>query len=531
MIFKRIICIITVLSVLLVSSGCEKTPESISSGVVAEKTEKQKLRDYITILYSAGDSFNPYTAKTNINRQMMTLLYEPLVSVDNDFKAVYKLAESVTVKGKKCTVKIKEALFSDGSAITADDVVYSCKLALKSKNSYKTKLYEVKSVNAAGRKTVEFTLSKSDPYFANVLDFPIIKTGSDKITNSDSVAQPPIGSGRYIVSEDRKSLEINPEYDGKKGSIKKIRLINAPDSESVSHYAQIGAPDMYYSDISDGNILRISGTKLDVNLNNLVYIGINQNKGALKYNAMRQAISTGLDRAKICKDYYYNNAVAATGFFNPCWKAVSSVQNIQIDANSKITVENLEEIGYNRLDSKGLRQNKSGSYLNFTMLVNSENRIRVSAAKGIAEQLLSYGIKITVIEKKYSAYKKAIKEGNFELYLGEVKLTDNMDISCLAAKDGKLAFGQKKTSSKKDTDGNKTEKSKTQTTGTHKVLNGFYSGKNSITDLAVILQTEMPFIPVLYRTGILFCNDKIENINQYSASDIYFSIDSYKIYQ
>lgn len=529
MIFKRIICIVMILSVLMLSIGCEKMPESVSSGVVAEKTEKQELRDYITILYSAGDSFNPYTAKTNINRQMMTLLYEPLVSVDNEFKAVYRLAESVTLKGKKCTVKIKDAVFSDGSQVTADDVVYSCKLALKSKNSYKTKLYEVKSVNAAGRRTVEFALSKQDPYFENVLDFPIIKTGSDKITDSDSVAQPPIGSGRYIVSDDRKGLEANPRYNGKMGSIKKIRLINAPDSESVSHYAQIGAPDMYYSDISDGNILRISGTKLDVNLNNLVYIGINQNKGALKYNALRQAISTGLDRAKICKDYYYNNAVAATGFFNPAWSAVSSVQNIQINANSKITVENLEEIGYNRLDSKGLRRSKSGSYLSFTMLVNSENRIRVSAAKGIAEQLLSYGIKITVIEKKFAAYKNAIKSGEFELYLGEVKLTDNMDISCLAAKNGKLAYGQKKNTSKNNTE--KTEKSKVLTTGTHKVLDGFYSGKNSITDLAVVLQTEMPFIPVLYRTGVLFCNDKIENINQYSKSDIYFSVDSYKIYQ
>ncbi len=529
MIFKRIICIMTVLSVLLVSSGCEKMPETLSSGVVAEKTEENKTRDYITILYSSGDTFNPYTAKTNINRQLMTLLYESLVSVNNEFEAVYKLAESVTVKGKKCTVKIKEALFSDGSAVTADDVVYSCKLALKAKNSYKTKLYEVKSVNAAGKRTVEFTLSKADPYFVNLLDFPIIKTGSDKITDSDSVVQPPIGSGRYIVSEDKQSLEINPEYGGKKGNIKRIKLINAPDSESVSHYAQIGAPDMYYSDISDGNILRISGTKLDVNLNNLVYIGINQNKGALKYNALRQAISTGLDRSKICKDYYYNNAVAATGFFNPYWKAVSSVQNIQINANNKITVENLEEIGYNRLDSKGLRQNESGSYLNLTMLVNSENRIRVSAAKGIAEQLLSYGIKVTVIEKKYSAYKKAIESGDFQLYLGEVKLTDNMDISCLAAKEGKLAFGQKKTSSKKE-DG-KTKETKLVTTGTHNVLNGFYSGKNSITDLAAVLQTEMPFIPVLYRTGVLFCNEKIENINQYSESDIYFSIDSYKIYQ
>jgi len=59
------------------------------------------------------------------------------------------------------------------------------------------------------------------------------------------------------------------------------------------------------------------------------------------------------------------------------------------------------------------------------------------------------------------------------------------------------------------------------------VLNGFYEGKNSITDLASVLQTEMPFIPVCYRTGVLFYNDNIENVNKSSASDIYFSIESY----
>jgi phosphoribosylpyrophosphate synthetase len=61
------------------------------------------------------------------------------------------------------------------------------------------------------------------------------------------------------------------------------------------------------------------------------------------------------------------------------------------------------------------------------------------------------------------------------------------------------------------------------------LINGFYSGKNSITDIATVLQTEMPIIPICYRTGILFSNEKIENVNNSSYSDIYFSIESYSI--
>lgn len=516
--------------------------EVTSSSAPSGSNKENKNRNYMTILYSAGDTFNPYTAKTSINKQFMTLLYDSLIKLDNNFEPVYSLAQSVVTKGKKCTVKIKNAVFSDGSAVTAEDVVYSCNLALKAKNGYTSKLYEVKSVKAAGAKTIEFTLSKSDRYFINLLDFPIIKRGSDKKTDSDGVVQPPIGSGRYIVGKDKQSLVVNPKSSGKNGSIKTIKLINAPDSESVAHYAQIGAADMYYSDISDGNILRISGTKCDINLNNLVYIGVNKNYGALKQTAIRQAISTGINRTKICRDFYYNNAIPANGFFNPVWEAVNSVQNIQNTENREITVEKLKEIGYNRLDSRGMRFNSAGKMLNFTMLVNSENRIRVAAAKSIAEQLLQYGIKVTVVEKKYADYKMALKEGNFQLFLGEVKLTANMDISSLVLKGGSVAFGlEKETDSKdktKDSEdksnlksSNTRKKDKYVVTGAQKVINGFYSGKNTVADIAMVLQDEMPFIPVCYRTGVLFCNDNIENITRSSESDVYFSIESYIINQ
>ncbi len=543
---KRFLKLIVTLILLFAVSGCNKMPDNSGSSYVSDpvKTEK-KTADYMTLLYSAADTFNPYTVKTNINRQLCMLLYEPLVEVNNEFEPVYSLAKTVKTSGKRCVVTLKDTVFSDGSSVTADDVVYSCKLAMKAKNSYSKKLYSVKSVSAADSETVEFILSKTDPYFVNLLDFPIIKAKSDTVTDSDSVVQPPIGCGRYKVSKSKQSLVINNKYSGKKGSIKKIALINAPDSESVAHYAQIGAADMYYSDVSDGTILRISGKKLDVNLNNLVYIGINKNYGDLVENALRQAISSGIDRSKICQDSYYNNAVAATGFFNPVWKATSAVQNIQISANSQITIENLEKIGYNRLDSKGIRMNSSGHTLHFTLLVNSENRIRVAAANNIASQLSEVGIKITVVEKKFKQYRAALKKGNFQLFLGEVKLTDNMDISCLVTEGGSAAYGLYKEKEDKDEEDNKKSNKDSEEKEEDKkkdendlslltpgdVVNGFYEGENTITDIASVLLNDMPFVPVCYRTGVLFCNENIENIKSYSASDIYSSINSYIINQ
>ncbi len=520
---KKLTVIFLCVVLLLGLAGCGQDKENTSSG--NNKGENAKYKDYMTLLYSAADSFNPYEAKTDVNGQLCMLLYEPLVKTDNEFNASNSIAQSVEINGNVCKVTLKNVVFSDGSKLTAEDVIHSYNLARSTDGSYGKKLYEVVSVKADGN-TVIFNLNSSDLYFKNVLDFPIIKKGSEAVTDSDSVKQPPIGCGRYKVSEDRKSLVLNDKFFGKKSSIKEIRLINAPDKESVSHYVEIGAGDMYYSNIADGNILRMSGQKIDINLNNLVYLGVNLSSGDLALRQLRQAISSGIDRQKICKDLYYNNAIAATGIYNPMFEDTKSVQNIQTNANSQITIENLKEIGYNNFDKEGFYR-KNGVALRFSLIVNKENRIRVNAAYAIAEQLRAVGIKITVSELPFADYTAKLQSGDFELYLAEVNLSENMDIRPLVLKGGTMAYGIKEVKPQTDV-ANPEETAPSETQDWQTVVDSFYKGSATVADVAMSLQTDMPIIPICYRTGILFCNDNIENISNSSKSDIYFSIESYK---
>ncbi len=530
---KAFLSLVLVLALSVTLIGCKKKAEENNNSIQSVNEEAEKGRDYITLLYSSADSFNPYKTKTDVNRQLVKLIYEPLIKVSDSFAPVNALAKKVTLSGKTCTVYLKNAVFSDGSSVGADDVVYSYNLAKKSKTSYAEKLYGVKSVNSSGGKIV-FKLKSYDPYFKNVLDFPIIKKGSDKKTDSDSVSLPPIGCGRYKINKARDGLVINNSYYGEKGSIKKVKLINAPDQESVSHYTEIGAADMYFSEISDGNITRMSGKREEISLNNLVYIGINQNKSQLKNQVLRQALSSALNRTKLCEEAFYNNAVPAKGVFHPAWQETKSVQNLETVTNNEITIENLKEIGYNKLNKDGIRVNSNGTPLSFTLLVNSENRIRVLAANTIASQLKAAGIKITVVEKSFKQYKKDLKKGNFQLYLGEIKFTDNMDVSALFVKGGSAAYGLPKAKVAKKADSNKDEKTnkttaKAKTTTSQEVLEQYFKGKATIKDVASVLQTDMAVIPICYRTGVLFYNNSLVNVKNSSASDIYFSINSYLI--
>ena len=542
---KRLKITAIVLSALILLCGCRAKPDGTSSSAEPPTAVTSAgSRNYLTMLYSAADTFNPYTAATDINRQLCRLLYEPLLKTDNSYNISYSLAQSAEVKGKECTVTLKSRYFSDGSALTADDVVYSFNLAKKSNTEYAYKLYEALSATARDSKTVVIKLDRADPYFANTLDFPIIKKGSDTKTDSDGVTHPPIGCGRFKLNDSEDKLITNEHDPGKNRTIKEIRLINAPDSEAVGHYVEIGAADMYYSDISDGNILRMSGKKVNINLNHLIYIGANLSDEQLSLNALRQAISSGLDRKEICRDGYFNNALPANGFFNPAWEAVKSVQNINLQANKEITIENLEEIGYNKLDSAGVRTNGAGKKLKFELLVNKENRLRVSAARIIAKRLSEYGISVNVAEKSFADYTAALSSGNFQLYLAEVAITPNMDISSLVTEGGSAAYGIKKPEKKEDekkadekteqtasteSTVSDTEQAEEQSLTAAELVSGFYAGTNTLADLSSVLQTEMPVIPLCYRTGVLFYNDKIENVNNSSCSDIYFSIDSYSV--
>lgn len=526
---KRIVSLVLIFVFLFSLCACKETDNS-SQDFGTVQTEKG-YSDTMTLLYAATDTFNPYDVTTETNRQLCRLLYEPLVKLDNEFKAHYSIASSVKTVKKECTVKLKDVKFSDGSILTASDVVYSYKLAKKSSTYYKYKLYEVKEVEAVNNTTVKFTLKKSDPYFINMLDFPIIKAESENVTDSDSVKYAPVGAGRYKLNKTETALLQNENYHGKKGSIKRIDLINAPDNESVSHYVEIGATDLYYSDISDGKIFRMSGTKTDINLNNLVFIGLNFKNSKLDIAELRQALAAGVDRVKICNGAFYSNALPANGFFHPAWEPAKALQNIQNTANSQITIENLEQIGYNVLDKDGYRR-KGNSVLRFSLLVNKENPARVNAANLIAKQLKEYGIGITVQKVSYKEYKRRLKKGEFDLYLGEVRITENMDFGNLVSVEGSAAFGIKTVSLKdvsKTEDNEKQEKKDKELLDCAKVINGFYKGKNSINDVASTLQSDMPIIPLCYRTGVLFCNENIENVDTASASDIYFSIESYKL--
>ncbi len=532
---KRIICA-SLVALMLFLTGCGD--KDISSSENSPQNNSPTQASYeLQLLYCANDTMNPYKTISKLNAELGLLMFDSLVKYNNEFETVCSLASNIKSEDKVYTVTLKNASFSDGTKVTSDDVVYSYQLAQQS-SRFKDLFYEVESVFAVDATNIAFTLNCFDPYFEKLLTFPIIKSGSDQLKNEDNVELTPIGSGRFIFDDKNAVLTKNKNYFGEIGNIDKINLINAPDAESMAHYVEIGATDIYFAEMNDDSIIRMSSKKVSVNRNNLIYIGINHNYGPLKSDELRFAISAAISRTDIVTRAFYTNATAATGFFHPSFKDVSDYQSINPVSDQKICVENLEKIGYNILNDDRFLENSQGKTLELTLLVNKDSASKLSAANLIAEQLAAVGVKLTVNALDKNSYFSALQNGHFQLYLGEVKLLPNMDMRSLVINGGSAAYGMVApyTPQPEEDTEEVAEEAQEETepvpffdneTSYVSVINGFYSGKNTIIDVASSLQSSMPIIPVAYRNSLMFYSNDIEDVFSPSYSDIFISIDKY----
>ena len=507
------------LSFCLLLCGCNRgaitdTPEN-------EKGQESKGHKF-HILYNETDSFNPYEANTKENRELFQLLYDPLISLDTNFEPVYKIAESVTVSDKLCTVTIKQILHSDGSALTAEDVVYSALLAKNSSTIYASQLAVVKDVYSAGNNTVVFELEKADPFFCNLLDFPIIKKWSETIKSEDNILLPPIGAGRYVIDLSSATLSPNQNYYGEQQKIENIYLINAPGRESIEHYVSSGVVSICYSDFSNNTVPQMSGIKASVPLNNLVFLGVNMQNWLLSNQYLRYAISSAIDRTEIVTDAYYGNGLVADGPFHPLWKHGKGFQTLQNKANTQISVVNLEKIGYNSMDSEGFRVDAKGNRLKLRLLLNSDNNARIVAGRLIAARLAKVGIEVIIDAVDYETYLSRLQNKQFELYLGEVRLLNNMDLSELVTEGGSAAFGIAPAAPSEE---GVVLEGITLTTST--AVSGFYNGEYTIGDVASAFLSEMPIIPILYRNGITMFTPDIKEAPTVCSGDLFCDINNY----
>lgn len=436
----------------------------------APEAPAQKLTSF-AIAYSKEDTLNPFKTKTEANLQLATLLYDSLTVVGDGFQSRCSLASSVTFTDPTHLVATlrKEAVFSDGTPVTVGDVTASYYQAKDSKN-YKVLLQNVKAVSAdstAG--TVTFTLSAADPHAQACLSFPVVK-GS---TLTAEVGKAPLGGGLYTLQtdEDGARLTANPR-SGKTPHFDTVGLRHLPNAESMYYGLSSGEITYYYDDLNGGSVPRVTGANVAVDMNALLFLGVNTGHEALSQPVVRTALSALLDRVVLANAAYSGWATASAQPFHPAWAPMAALDMTAPVRDLEAAVDGLKEAGYST-DKKPLT---------LELLYCTDNASRGTAAELIRSQCEGAGVTVTMVPLAYDEYMARLKAGKFDLYLGEVRLAANMSLRPLLA-GGSAGYGGDK-------------KSPAAT-----AYKAYLAGESTLPEFLEAFSADMPFIPLCWRSG------------------------------
>ncbi len=486
-------------------TSCRSNPEpnvssSITSGETSSNAETGEQERIFSLSYFSNDSFNPYSANQSANFYLGSLLYDSLVTVKSDFAAESLMAYSISFEENTCIVTLKKGLkFSDGSDVTANDIVSSFYTAKGS--SY----YSQRLANAASCKVVDgaivFALKKADKGFAKNLTFPIIKDGSKQ-----SMA---VGSGRYKFATDSASdgLVKNELNTLRKTNIDSISLTQIHKYSVLPHMVKIGSVNFIYANL-DSSLNFAASSSSSVLMNNLVYLGVNSNNTLLANQDFRKAVSLCVDRKSILTDAYAGAGFATAAPFHPKASDLNS-KGYSIALNDASAAQILlGTCGYTEKNENGIYMLDEQNQIRLRLLVNGNNTAIKRTATSIKLSLESAGIGVDLIEETYEGYKAKIAAGDYDLFIGEVKLTADNDISSL------LSVGALNSCNDEG--------------ASLLSYNQYLAGEITLDDFLKTFDLKTPFIPVLYRNGTAFFSATLSGNQTVTEYDVFAAMDKWE---
>ena len=435
---KRMMAMLLMLCVALTCFGCvaEDRPY-VPSGdaLVAEDnsvvvTTPQEFQE-LTLTYYADRSMNPYQSNDFTNRALFSLLYQSLFVVDRNYEVVPVLCSRYQVSAdmKTYTIYIDEkATFSDGSALTVQDVLASYRAAQASEY-YKGRFVHVSEIVVEGDAVV-FRLSTPMEHLTMLLDVPIVKA-------SQTGEALPLGTGPYTFNgaitsaylsrvtswwcADRADLAVTAAS---------IHLVPAESPSQIRDQFQFYDLDVVcanpcsdlYADY------RCDFELWDCENGEMIYLACNvAHREIFTSDALRSVLTYAIDRESLASEFYGGFALSATlpaSPDSPCY-------------NSKLAAQ----YGYAPDKFVTAVQEANPKTMAITLLVNSADSRRIRVANRVASMLEEAGFTVTVSALRDTAYTTALKKGSYDLHLGQTKLSPNMDLSAFFNPKGSLNYG------------------------------------------------------------------------------------------
>ena len=252
-------------------------------------------------------------------------LYARLFRKDADGSLQPGLAESYEISddGLTYTFEMRDAKFSDGTDITAEDAAFSLNRVSKDENSaYPAGFAPVKEFTALDDDTLQLTLEHpSAPMLSNleIFNAGIVSKDDVEERGAEAFAANPVSSGPYMVKEwkpnDRLSLIANPNY-WRTGlpKIENVELIEVSDDSARATMLMAGEIDVnrgvQWAQIEEVN--NAGGALVNLEPSTVLYVVLpNHTKPPFDNLTVRRAAAMALNREAMTQAVTLGHAVVA----------------------------------------------------------------------------------------------------------------------------------------------------------------------------------------------------------------------------
>ena len=431
---KRLIALLLAGLLGLSLCACQEEAPVVSQTPTPQPTVVPEESKEFALAYDPTAELNPITGDSQVNQLLTSLVYEGLYLLDETFAPQPVLAESAEVdaSGLIWTITVREGvLFSDGTPLEAKHVVSSLKQARKSA-LYAGRLSKVESVKAKDGAVV-IRLTQPNGGLLSLLDIPIV------LETDEGIA--PLGTGRYRYMQDGERVYLQQNYnrDGELPcSMILLHEVAAVD-ERIETFDS-GLVSTVVTDLASPYALGYSGSYeiWDYDTTDLLYVGFKAAESPCESALVRQAFAKAFDRAAIVNGILDEHGVEAELPVHPAHENWHTEAANALEYDLQVAAELLAQAGYQRDEETGLLRKKKKT-LEVTLLVNSDNGVKLAIADQLAETMTALGVTVTVSKLPWKDYMTALTTGAFDLYLGEVRLTADFDVTELLI--GSLNYG------------------------------------------------------------------------------------------
>ena len=428
------VLMLTLLPALLLTA-CEKkvNPDSSAAsgapgGTAKSSEETASLPESFSLPYYSGQTLDPITCADGEQQTVSSLLYEGMYTLDCNLNPQPCLCIGGTGNAEMTvwTFQIRAGVvFSDGTPLQASDCAAALRRAMTS-SRYQARFVDVQSV-FAGTGTVTVVLKKANAGFPALLDVPVVKAG----TEGQAV---PVGTGPYLFTNDGNSaaLAANSKWWQRKNlPVSHIRLVACRDLDAVRYQFASHGVQMISADLTGQNPVSTGGgvKAYDADTTVMQYLGFNTRKKLFEPPELRRALSLGIDRETVVSAYLSGHGKAAQFPVSPVCSLYPS--GMEENYSYHKYLDTMTGLGFT-----------SGTPCSVKLIVNSENSFRVSVANYVASALSGdTDLQIEVSVLPWEQYTAALKSGDYDLYLGEVRLTADWNLQPLIGTGGALNYG------------------------------------------------------------------------------------------